>query len=63
MREAVVNADQFEREAKIDEVKKQAAEHFAAIYPDNKKDVSYVLYKVLKETVPDSPCSNARPTS
>ncbi len=51
MREAVVNADKLEREAKIDEVKKQAAEHFAAIYPDNKKDVSYVLYKVLKETV------------
>jgi polyribonucleotide nucleotidyltransferase len=51
MRAAVSNSDKLDREAKIDEVKKQAAEHFATIYPDNKKDVSYVLYKVLKETV------------
>lgn len=51
MREAVTNPDKLAREARIDEVKAQAAEHFAAIYPDNKKDVSYVLYKVLKETV------------
>jgi len=51
MREAVTNPDKLAREAKIDEVKANAAEHFAEIYPDNKKDVSYVLYKVLKETV------------
>ena len=51
MREAVTNSDKLAREAKIDEVKANAAEHFAEIYPDNKKDVSYVLYKVLKETV------------
>ncbi len=51
MRDAVTNSDKLEREAKISDVKKQAAEHFAEIYPDNKKDVSYVVYKVLKETV------------
>ncbi len=51
MREAVVNSDKLAREAKLDEIKAEASAHFAEIYPDNKKDVSYVLYKVLKETV------------
>ena len=51
MREAVTNPDKLAREAKISEVKAEAAAHFAEIYPDNKKDVSYVIYKVLKETV------------
>ena len=51
MREAVNNPDKLEREAKIAGVKADAAAYFAEIYPDNKKDVSYVLYKVLKETV------------
>ncbi len=51
MKEAVANSDKLAREAKLDEVKAQAAAHFAEIYPENKKDVSYVLYKVLKETV------------
>ena len=51
MREAVTNPDKLAREAQISEVKADAAAHFGEIYPDNKKDVSYVLYKVLKETV------------
>lgn len=51
MKEAVSNSDKLTREANLAEVKAQAVAHFAEIYPDNKKDVSYVLYKVLKETV------------
>ena len=47
MKEAVANSDKLAREAKLDEVKAQAAAHFAEIYPENKKDVSYVLYNFL----------------
>lgn len=51
MREAVMNPDKLDREAKMSEVKAEAAERFIALYPDNKKDISYILYKVMKETV------------
>ena len=51
MREAIMNPDKLDREAKMEEVKAEAAAHFIALYPENKKDISYVLYKVLKESV------------
>lgn len=48
---AVRNSDKLEREAQISTVKKAAIEHFAAIFPDQPKEVQYVLQKVLKEIV------------
>ena len=48
---AVANADKLERETQIKKVKTATAEHFAPTFPDKGKDVSYVVQKVLKETV------------
>lgn len=48
---AVRNSDKLEREAQISIVKKAATEHFATIFPDQPKEVQYVLQKVLKEIV------------
>ncbi len=48
---AVFNSDKLTREENIKQVKTEAATYFAAIFPDNKKDVSYVMQKVLKEIV------------
>jgi polyribonucleotide nucleotidyltransferase len=48
---AVENPDKLSREENIKQVKLAAAEHFAEIYPDNAKDVQYVMQKVIKEIV------------
>lgn len=48
---AVRNSDKLEREAQISAVKKETTEHFATIFPDNTKNVQYVVQKVLKELV------------
>lgn len=48
---AVKNPDKLSREENIKQVKEDAAEHFAAIYPDNGKEVQYVMQKVLKGIV------------
>lgn len=48
---AVQNADKLAREEEIKKVKIETAEHFAEIYPENQKEISYVLQKILKETV------------
>ncbi|MDR3563568.1 MAG: polyribonucleotide nucleotidyltransferase [Negativicutes bacterium] len=48
---AVANSDKLQREAQIKQVKTAAAEHFAAMYPDKGKDISYTFQKVLKEIV------------
>ncbi|SHI69343.1 polyribonucleotide nucleotidyltransferase [Propionispora hippei] len=48
---AVQNADKLTREEEIKKVKSETAEHFAEIYPENQKELSYVLQKILKETV------------
>ncbi|QJW48293.1 polyribonucleotide nucleotidyltransferase [bacterium BFN5] len=48
---AVRNSDKLEREAQISAVKKETTEHFAEIFPDNLKNVQYVVQKVLKELV------------
>lgn len=48
---AVQNADKLTREEEIKKVKTETAEHFAEIYPENQKEISYVLQKILKETV------------
>lgn len=48
---AVFNPDKTAREEQIKAVKNEATAHFAAIYPDNAKDIAYVIQKVLKEIV------------
>jgi polyribonucleotide nucleotidyltransferase len=51
LKEAVSNADKVTREEQTKQVKNDAAAHFAEIFPDNPKEVSYVVQKVLKEIV------------
>lgn len=48
---AVQNSDKLTREEEIKKVKTMTMEHFAAEYPDNQKEISYVLQKMLKEIV------------
>ncbi len=49
--EAVKHPDKQIREEQIQTVKSQAAEHFAEVYPENGKAVSYVMQKLLKQIV------------
>ena len=51
MRAAIQTYDKQERLDNMDAVEKEAKEHFAEIYPDNKKDISSVLYNITKEQV------------
>lgn len=51
LKEAVATAEKQEREEKIKQVKAETLEHFAEVYPDHGKDISYVLQKVLKGIV------------
>lgn len=51
LQQAVRIHEKLAREEKIKEVKDDAIEHFKEIYPDNLKDVSAVIQKVLKEIV------------
>ena len=48
---AVFNSDKLSREENIKQVKAEVSTHFTQIFPDNKKDISNVMQKVLKETV------------
>lgn len=48
---AVANSDKQTREEQTKQVKDAAMEQFLAIYPENKKEISYVIQKVLKEIV------------
>ncbi|VBB08042.1 polyribonucleotide nucleotidyltransferase [Lucifera butyrica] len=48
---AVANSDKLAREEDIKQVKNEAMEHFAEIYPDNAKEIAYTMQKVLKEIV------------
>ncbi|WP_378952425.1 polyribonucleotide nucleotidyltransferase [Pelosinus sp. sgz500959] len=48
---AVTNPDKLAREGNIKQVKKQVAEYFADIYPNNGKDVQNMMQKVIKEIV------------
>lgn len=51
LKAAVANADKQVREEQIKQVKEDAIAHFKEIFPDNPKDVSYMLGKILKEIV------------
>jgi polyribonucleotide nucleotidyltransferase len=48
---AVRNSDKLTREENIKQAKKQVAEHFEAIYPDNGKDIQNMMQKIIKEAV------------
>lgn len=48
---AVANSDKQTREEQTKQVKDAAMEQFLAAYPDNKKEIAYVIQKVLKEIV------------
>lgn len=51
MRLAIQTAEKQERLDNMDAVEIETKEHFAEIYPDNKKDISAVLYGITKEQV------------
>ena len=51
LNEAVRNADKHSRDASIDAVKAEAMEHFAEIYPEEGKKLSYIMHKTLKNIV------------
>ncbi|MBQ8682198.1 MAG: polyribonucleotide nucleotidyltransferase [Selenomonadales bacterium] len=51
LNEAVRNADKHSRDAAIDAVKAEAMEHFAEIYPEEGKKLSYIMHKTLKNIV------------
>ena len=51
MQLTVANPDKLAREESIKKLKQETASHFAATYPDNAKEVSYMFQKILKETV------------
>ncbi|CUH96140.1 Polyribonucleotide nucleotidyltransferase [Propionispora sp. 2/2-37] len=48
---AVRHPDKLTREEEIKKVKTMTLEHFATEYPENQKEISYVLQKMLKEIV------------
>lgn len=51
MRAAIQTYDKQERLDNMDAVEREAKEYFKEIYPDNKKDISSVLYSITKEQV------------
>jgi polyribonucleotide nucleotidyltransferase len=51
MLEAIKTYDKQERLDNMDAVETETKEHFAEIFPDNKKDVGSVLYSITKEQV------------
>jgi len=53
MKEAILTKDKLERMKNMDQVKAETLEHFALIYPDNKKHVDEVIYKITKRGVRD----------
>ncbi len=48
---AVKNTDKFQREEAIAEVVKQSKEYFISIYPDNEKDISYIILAIVEDIV------------
>lgn len=51
MRTAIQTYDKEERLNNMDAVEKDTKEHFAEIFPDNRKDIGNVLYGITKEQV------------
>jgi polyribonucleotide nucleotidyltransferase len=48
---AIANADKVTREEQTKQVKDEAIAHFKEIFPDNPKEVSYMIGKIMKEIV------------
>lgn len=48
---AIDTTDRKEREARYDQVEKEALEHFAEIYPDNKREIKDSIYYLNKEKI------------
>ena len=51
LKEAIFNPDKLTREAHMEEVKKEAEDHFKEIYPENGSDVAECLNHLTKEIV------------
>lgn len=51
LKDALKNSDKLAREERVKEVKDEAKNYFAEIYPENKKDIAEVLSKIVKEEV------------
>lgn len=51
LKTAVANADKQTREEQTKKVKEEAVAHFKELFPDNPKEVSYMIGKILKEIV------------
>ncbi len=49
--EAIRTPDKLERQEKIDVVKEESFAHFEEIFPEKEKEISEVLYDILKEQV------------
>ena len=48
---AIDTTDRKEREVRYDQVEKEALEHFAEIYPDNKREIKDSIYYLNKEKI------------
>ena len=48
---AVRNPDKLARQDAIDQLEKEAGEHFLEVYPEQGKDIKEIFHSVLKETV------------
>lgn len=53
MKAAILTKDKMERMTNMDKVKQEILDHFAALYPDNMKDVDEIIYKITKQGVRD----------
>lgn len=51
LKTAITNADKVTREEQTKQVKDEAIAHFKEIFPDNPKEVSYMIGKIMKEIV------------
>ena len=51
LQQAITTKDKLEREQKIDQAKAEAVTNFTEVYPDQIKDVKYVLDSIIKEYV------------
>lgn len=51
LKTAITNADKVTREGQTKQVKDEAIAHFKEIFPDNPKEVSYMIGKIMKEIV------------
>lgn len=51
LKNALMDANKLQREENVEKVKKEIAEHFMELYPDNAEDVAYITQKLVKKIV------------